>query len=179
MKEIEIKAYLKNKEAVLKKLAELGCVLSVPIKQIDTVYAKVVGNVEEYLTNDHFLRIREKSDGRFIFTIKKTLSKKVLTKLEHETEIKNAKEMEQAIFIMGYQTANRVIKVRQTTNHKEFEICIDEVEKLGSFIEVEKMSTGDADIVRKELNEFLASLGVSVEDEVHKGYDIMALEKGI
>jgi hypothetical protein len=38
------------------------------------------------------------------------------------------------------------------------------------------MSDGDVDQVRKELNGFLFSLGVSVEDEVRKGYDILEIE---
>ncbi len=179
MKEIEVKARLKNKEQVLEKIKLLDCVLSEPIRQIDTVYAKIIGNVEEYLQNDHFVRIREKSDGKFIFTVKKPISRAVLTKAEHETEIKDAKELEQALFLMGYQISNKVIKNRQTAHYGEFEICIDEVEKLGSFIEVEKMSDGDIDLVRKELNEFLTSLDVSPEDEVHKGYDIMAIESRV
>ncbi len=177
MKEIEVKAHLKNKDQVLEKLTVLGCVLSEPVRQIDTVYTRIPAQtVEEYMKNDHFVRIREKSDGRFIFTVKKPLSKQVLTKAEHETEIKDAKELEQALFLMGYQIANKVIKVRRTAHCGEFEICIDEVEKLGSFIEIEKMSNGDVDAVRKELNKFLISLGVSSEDEVHKGYDIMEIE---
>lgn len=179
MKEIEVKAHLRNKEQVLEKLTSLGCVLGEQVRQIDTVYTKIIGNLEEYLTNDHFVRIREKSDGRFIFTVKKPLSKVVLTKAEHETEIKDAKEFEQALFLMGYQLSNKVIKVRQTTKYKGFEICIDEVEKLGLFIEVEKMSDGDVDVARKELNEFLVSLGVPSQDEVHKGYDIMVIENQI
>jgi adenylate cyclase, class 2 len=122
------------------------------------------------------VRIREKSDGRFILTVKKPLSKDVLTKTEHETEIKNAKEMEQALLLMGYQISNKVIKNRRTVNHGEFEICIDEVETLGSFIEIEKMSD-DVETARRELNDFLTALGVASEDEVHKGYDIMTVEK--
>ncbi len=176
-KEIEVKAHLKNDDSVLEKIASLGCVLSEPVRQIDTVYTKIVGTVEDYLKNDHFVRIREKSDGRFIFTVKKPLSKSVLTKAEHETEVKNAIELEQALFLMGYQIANKVIKLRRTTHHGDFEICIDDVEKLGHFIEVERMSEGNVDSVRKELNEFLTSIGVPVEDEVHKGYDIMAIEQ--
>ncbi len=176
MKEIEVKARLKNKDQVLEKLTAFGCALSEPIRQADTVYTKIIGNVEKYLTNDHFVRIREKSDGRYILTIKKPLSKLVLTKAEHETEIKDAKELEQALFLMGYQIANKVVKMRRTGHVGEFEICIDEVEQLGSFIEIEKKSDGDVDLVRKELNDFLSSLGVAPENEVHKGYDIMALE---
>ena len=178
MKEIEVKAYLRNKDQVLCKIKDLGCVLSEPIRQIDTVYTRIPAKtVEEYLKNDHFVRIREKSDGRFIFTVKKPLSREVLTKAEHETEIKDAKELEKALFLMGYQIANKVIKVRRTTEFKDFEICIDEVEDMGLFIEVEKMSDENVDLVRKELNEFIASLGVLLEDEVHKGYDILSIEK--
>lgn len=178
MKEIEVKAYLKNKAHVLEKLTDLGCMLSEPVRQIDTVYTRIPAKtVEEYLKNDHFVRIREKSDGRFVFTVKKPLSRDVLTKAEHETEIKNAKELEQALFLMGYQIANKVIKVRHTAHIKDFEICIDEVEGMGSFIEVEKMSDDDADIVRKDLSVFLSSLGIPLHDEVKKGYDILAIEK--
>ena len=178
MKEIEVKAYLKNKDQILEKLTALGCVLSEPIRQVDTVYTKIPAKtVEEYLKNDHFVRIREKSDGRFIFTVKKPLSKEVLTKAEHETEVKNAKELEQALFLMGYQIANTVIKVRRTTHVKDFEICLDEVEGMGPFIEVEKMSDEDVNVVRKNLNEFIVTLGVSPDDEVRKGYDILAIEK--
>ncbi len=177
MKEIEIKAYLKNEAQVIKKLEELGCSLSQPIRQVDTVYTRIPANtLEEYLTNDHFVRIREKSDGKFIFTVKRPLSKEVLTKAEHETEIMNNKELENALFLMGYQVASKVIKVRKTAYYKDIEICIDEVEKLGAFIEVEKMSDENVDKVRQELHEFLFSLTVSTDDEVRKGYDILEIE---
>ncbi len=179
MKEIEVKAHLKNKDEVKEKLNALGCEFSQPIKQTDVVYAKVVSSLPEFLKNEHFLRIRERSDGKYIFTVKQSKSHAVLTKSEHETEILDKEELEKALFLMGYKIANQVVKVRQTAQYKDFEICLDEVEELGSFIEVEKMSDGDVDEVRRELNEFLLSLNVAKEDEVHKGYDIMAMEKNI
>lgn len=179
MKEIEVKAKLKDKEKVLEKLKSMGCILSLPIKQIDTVYTKIIGNIDEYMKNDHFLRIREKSDGTFIFTVKKPTSWNVLTKSEHETEIKNKNELEQAIFLMGYKIANKVIKNRITTHFNEFEICIDEVEKMGTFIEVEKISGDDINKIRKEVNDFLILLNVSLDDEVKKGYDVIAVENNL
>lgn len=180
MTEVEVKARLRDPETLIKKLQTLGCVLSESIRQIDTVYTRIAATtVEEYLKNDHFVRIREKSDGRFVFTVKKPSSKTLLTKTEYETEIKNAKELEQALFLMGYARANVVIKNRRTAHYKAFEICIDAVDDLGSFIELEKMTDGDAESARRELNAFLSELGVSSRDEVHKGYDIMAIEKEI
>lgn len=178
MKEIEVKAYLKNEKQIIEKIKTLECILSEPIKQVDTVYTRLPAKtVEEYLKNDHFVRIRERSDGKFILTVKKPLSKTVLTKAENETEIKDAKELEKALLLMGYQIANKVIKSRRTAHFNDFEICLDEVENMGTFIEIEKMSDEDVDLVRKELNEFLVTLGVPLEDEVHKGYDILAIER--
>lgn len=180
MKEIEVKARLKDKEKVLSELKKSGCVLGDPVRQIDTVYTRVIGGLQEYLTNDHFVRIREKSDGRFIFTVKvpKAL-KENLVKQEHETEIKNALELEQSLFIMGYKISNKVIKIRYTAKLNDYEICIDEVEDLGSFIEVEKLAEHDSDeaVILKELQAFLFSLGISESDEVKKGYDILMIEK--
>ncbi len=184
MKEIEIKSHLKNKQAVISKLEKLGCVLSAPIRQIDTVYTKIIGRVDEFLKNNHFVRIREKSDGSNVLTVKinksRTKTADELVKIEHETEIEDAKEMESILFMMGYSISNKVVKIRQTAKYKEYEICLDDVEELGSFIEIEKMAQNDfADehIILDELNSFMASLEISKTDTINKGYDVMMVEK--
>ncbi|MCE9549208.1 hypothetical protein K8Q98_02305 [Candidatus Nomurabacteria bacterium] len=111
MKEIEIKSYLRDKNKVISNLENLGCVLSEPIKQIDTVYARIIGKVEEYLSNDHFVRIREKSDGKFIFTVKGFVGgRKDLVKTEHETEILKPKEMESALLSLGVPDTDSINK---------------------------------------------------------------------
>ncbi len=176
MKEIEIKAYLKNKSAVLKKLAELGCELSEPVIQTDTVFAKVVAPYADYLKNEYFIRIREKNDGTFLFTVKMQMSTE-LTKTEYETKIDNGNAMMQALVAMGYQQANRLKKIRQIAHYGDFEICIDAIEGLGEFIEIEKMSNDDENTVRSELETFLYALGVSPEDETKKGYDMLVMEQ--
>jgi len=181
MKEIEVKAYLRDKIKVLTKIESLGYVFSEPVKQIDTVYARTVGSVEEYLKNDHFVRIREKSDGEYIFTVKvPKVIKENLVKREYETKINNIVELEQSLFVMGYKIANKVVKIRRTAKREDFEICMDSVEDLGDFIEIEKMFSDekiDGDAVLKELQNFLVSFGIDLSDEVKKGYDILMLEK--
>jgi len=181
MREIEVKAKLGDEEKVTSELKKLGAVFSEPIKQIDTVYTKIIGDVEEYLKNDHFVRIRERSDGRFIFTVKvPKAARENLAKTEHETEVKDAKELEQCLFLMGYKTSNKVTKIRRSCKIKDYEICLDEVEELGTFVEIEKMvkdeEISDQDVLN-ELKNFLFSLGVERESEVRKGYDILMIEK--
>jgi adenylate cyclase class 2 len=174
MKEIEVKAKVKNKEMLVKALTMLGCELSAPITQGDTCYAKNADTLEAYFTNDHFLRIRKTNDGTYIFTVKQPM-KQALSKIEHETQIMNPIELEHALFLMGYKKANSVEKSRQIAHYKDYEICFDEVKDLGSFIEVEKFSEENPDHIREELFNFLISLGVSKEDEVNEGYDILIM----
>jgi adenylate cyclase class 2 len=176
MKEIEVKAKVKNKEALVSELKQIGCELSVPIVQTDTCYATSAGSLAQYLKSEQFLRIRKTNDGRYIFTVKQPM-KQALSKIEHETEVINADELEQALFLLGYKKANKVEKSRQTTHYKDYEICLDEVTDLGSFIEVEKFSEDDPDAIREELFSFLMSLGVLKEDEVNVGYDILIMKK--
>jgi adenylate cyclase, class 2 len=69
------------------------------------------------------------------------------------------------------------VKKRQTTHCDGYEICLDEVEGLGAFIELEKIAEEkDAGHIQKQMLEFLISLGISPDDQVKKGYDILMLE---
>lgn len=177
MKEIEVKAHVSDLNTLVQKLTDLGCVFADPIHQIDTVFVKNLGSREVYESNDHFLRIREVSNGKKIFTFKQPLQRGTLMKTEHETEISNAEEFEKALLMMGYFASNIVKKERKIAHYKEYEICLDVVEELGSFIEIEKLSADDPESVRRELFDFLMTLGISPENETKKGYDIQMIEK--
>ena len=177
MKEIEIKARLKDKKAVVTKLEELGCVFGKVMTQRDVVYVKNVGSFEIFNSNDAFLRIRVKDNSKILFTVKKPM-KNDLDALEHEVEVSSKEEMEQAILLMGFKEAVRINKTRQTTTYNGCEICIDDVEGLGGFIEMEKLATeGDSEQVQEELFKFFESIGIKKEDRVFLGYDNLILSK--
>jgi adenylate cyclase class 2 len=85
--------------------------------------------------------------------------------------------MAEIVLLMGYYEFNTVSKVRRKCRYKNYEICLDEVEELGNFIEVEKMSDEPSEVVQEELFTFLESLGISREDRATKGYDILLYQK--
>ena len=177
MKEIEIKAKLNNREDVVEKLKALGCVFEPAITQEDVVYVKNIGSLEDFRNNDVFLRIRIKNKGKILFTLKKRMSND-LDALEHEVEVSSKEEMEQALFLMGYKEAVRVNKTRVITHHDSCEICIDEVENLGSFIEMEKLTEeGNSEQIQEELFKFFESIGIKQDDRVLSGYDILMIQK--
>ncbi|MDB5203998.1 MAG: putative Adenylyl cyclase CyaB [Candidatus Taylorbacteria bacterium] len=176
MREIEVKARLINKDGVVSKLESLGCVFEEPKTQHDMVYVEKVGDINTFSSNKIFLRIR-KSNNKIIFTLK-TNGENSLSKIEHEIEINSEGEMESILKLLKYLPAVTVNKKRITTHYKEFEICVDNVEDLGDFIEVERiMDEGSAEKIQDEMFEFLESLGVKKEDRVFEGYDILMLRK--
>ena len=100
-----------------------------------------------------------------------------LVKREHEVVVDSADEARKILSMLGLQEAVRVIKKRQTAHYNDYEICLDDVEGLGSFIELEKMAdeVGAAQI-QQQMMDFLQLLGVAPEDQVKKGYDILMIE---
>jgi adenylate cyclase class 2 len=103
-------------------------------------------------------------------------------KLEAETAVGDDEAMERIIAYLGYDTLIRVNKVRTKTHVGEIEICLDEVEGLGTFIEVERMiaDDGDGEAAIAGLEEFLKGLGIAKIDRVFtRGYDVLLYERGL
>jgi adenylate cyclase class 2 len=178
--EIEVKAKLKDSGAVFEKLSALGCQFSDVKTQDDMVWVSKTGSLEDFLSNSVFLRIRIQNGEKVILTAKSPKAKSgdaSLVKREHEVVVSSADEARNILSMLGLQEAVRVVKKRQTANYDGYEICMDDVENLGSFIELEKMAEEkDASQIQKQMIEFLLTLGILPEDQVKKGYDILMLE---
>ena len=180
--EIEIKARLRDREETIRQLEARGCVFDAISIQDDTVFVQKTGSLAEYLSNDVFMRIRIQNGDRTILTAKKPVRKsaEVLVKHEHETVVESAEQTKAILELLGYTAAVHTVKSRQAGHVGEYEVCLDEIEGLGSFIELEKMGdAADAEHIQAHMGEFLVSLGVAPEDRVTKGYDILMVEKEI
>jgi len=182
MEEIEVKAVLKDKDGVIAKLKELGCEFGSAVVQEDTIYAKEVGSLSTFLSNELFLRLRVHDGGKVIFTAKyhKDRERSLLSApTEHEVGVDDRDTMERILMLQGYQEAMRVNKKRMTGHYKQWEICLDEVEGLGSFIEVEQLADTSVSVkeVQDAMYEFLATLGIEKEEGTVMRYDIMLLNK--
>ncbi len=175
MKEIEVKCKISNPERLMQKLSELGIELSAPITQEDKVYFPKGIRFEERATAPA-LRIR-KNNGAFLFTYKIPLANN-LDKLEYESGIDNPEAMAAICEQLGFELQVSINKVRRKAEHSGYEICVDEVEGLGSYIEVEKLSAdGDSEQIQNEIFSFMQTLGIQQEDRVFDGYDIMIFKK--
>lgn len=170
-KEIEIKARITNLEIIKNALEKLGCVFTPPKTQDDTIFINFTGNYAKFMPGTNFLRIR-KTNGKILFTLKQAQANE-LDCIEKEFEISNAEACADALALMGYLPKITVHKTRMKTKYHDMEICLDEVKDLGSFIEVEKMATGDGEKVQEELFTFLEQFGITRADRVMHGYDTL------
>ena len=173
MREIEIKLKAKNFEELEQKLKDKSCVLSEPISQHDVIYS-TKSNGEEFTSakeGDVIIRIRHLKDKAQL-NLKQQRSGE-MDNLEYETEVEDPEEMHKILTTLGWKPVIEVKKMRRKGKLGKYEVCLDEVEKLGTFVELEKLTGDDAnpEEVREELFKELESLGLSRTDEETRGYD--------
>ncbi len=179
MYEVEVKAHLRDRASVIKKLKDLGCAFSEELHQVDRIFVPKGTPFPSPLTTP-VLRVR-KQNNTYIFTLKISQSSRQ-DSLEKELEIKDGEKMLEILHLIGYEEFISVDKKRIKTKLNDIEIVLDDVKNLGEFIEAEKIVTHenqeDRKKIQEELFEFLETLGVKKEDRVIDGkYDIMLHEK--
>jgi len=181
MQEIEVKVKTKDNDEVIRQLEAAGCVFSQAIEQDDMTYATTKESMDAFMRSKVFVRIRQVTGGDTIFTVKydEVRHEIGMAALEHEVRVDSAEELDAMLQIMGFKRIVRVKKSRRKTTYKNYEICVDDVEELGSYMEIEKLAEKDADphTVHEELVGVLESLGIDLEGRVSKGYDMITLER--
>lgn len=181
MREIEIKVRLQDKKGLLAALAAKGVVLSEPVYQRDQVFG-LPGEAGGDGNTAPWLRVRTETRGRgdneterTLFTLKRAVTGQ-LDSIEHETGVDDPDAVIAIVKELGFVAFSDVSKIRQTGTLNGIEVCVDSVEGLGDFIELEQLADEDADPVAivNGLWREMAELGIgSRHDEVTDGYDIL------
>lgn len=175
MREIEIKLRVPNLEVIASKLEKLGCVISEPIiqKDINFIHKDDVTWYEPLILGFVYPRLRIQEGKPLTFTVKKPL-KNESDCMEYELHIDNADELRGMMELLGYKEGTTVKKTRRKCSYKDYTITLDRVEKLGSFIEIEKLVTeGNPEKIQEEMFLFAEkNFGLSRKDMVLQGYDI-------
>lgn len=179
MYEVEVKAHLRDRATLIKKLESFGCKFSAELHQIDHIFNRE-GEVFPPPLTSPVLRVRKEND-RYLFTLKISQSGRQ-DSLERELEIKDGEMMIQILKLLKWQETVLVDKKRIKTKLNDIEIVLDDVKDLGEFIEVEKIvkneNHADRKKIQDELCDFLETIGISKADLlVNHKYDIMLEEK--
>jgi adenylate cyclase class 2 len=170
VREVEVKYHVRDTEALLVALKAQQVELSSPVRQDDQAYAPQGWSYGESKLGVPFVRLRT-VDGRHLFTLKQP-AENALSCDEHECIVSDRDQMHAAIVAMGFYPTVRIVKTRRTGVLGDVHLCVDEVEDLGVFLELERMVprplSGEA--VQAELIGLVASLGIEAE-RTHETYD--------
>ena len=176
MREIEIKARANNIPSIVEAITRQGGSVSEPIIQHDRVYG-MVGVAGASENGEPWLRIRSETKAgvtKQLFTLKKSITNQ-MDSIEHETEVLDEKEIEAIIKHLNFVPYSDLTKTRRKAKIGEVEVCVDHLEGLGDFIELEKLTDEVVayDVVIAELWTIFESLGVIKADEITDGYDVL------
>jgi adenylate cyclase class 2 len=152
--EVEMKFPVPELAAIEGRLAELGAAISAAQTEIDVYFAHPA---RDFARTDEALRVRRK--GRANFLTYKGPKVDAVTKTRHEIDLPLPPEEETAqqwmrlLEALGFTIAGEVRKSRRKAHvawqGRRVEVSLDEVEHLGTFVELELVvDSADAEAVK-------------------------------
>lgn len=182
MIEVEVKLPLFRRSITERKLLELGFVAEDLIRESDMYYNS---KTHDFMKTDEALRIRQ-SDNMTRLTARSILTYKgpklddiSMTRKELETEVSSPQTCDAILSSLGYTPFFPVNKLRQYYRKGEVEACVDQVENLGSFLELEIMVEEESgrEEALKKIETILHDLDLSLSESTTLSYLCMLMKK--
>ncbi|WP_159944648.1 MULTISPECIES: class IV adenylate cyclase [unclassified Nocardiopsis] len=163
MREIETKYRVGDLDALLIALKEAGVDLGETVFQDDQAYAPAGWEPGMPKAGRTFCRLRTQ-DGLHVFTTKTPLAN-TMECTEFESVVSDREQMHAAVLQMGYIPSVRIVKHRRVGAAGEILVCVDVVEHVGAFLELEMTVDDDRDgvAVQADLDAWARGLGVELE----------------
>ncbi len=155
MIEVEVKARAPDDTA--KRIAALGATLLVVENHHDLYFNS---SQRDFRLSDEALRIRIKQEGARLTYKGPKLDQTTKSRLERTVKIDDPLQMEQILFALGFVLSAEVRKKRAKYSYEGVVLALDEVEGLGSFVEVEAAGEGDYEEQRRKVLSILSRLGL-------------------
>jgi adenylate cyclase, class 2 len=132
--EIELRFKVKNLKFIENKLINQKAKLIKNKKQVDKYFGEI--NLYKKINYSFLLRIREEGNKVFL-TYKGDNFKKAGVWQEYDFLIKDFKKAELMIKDMGFDQVITVKKKRREYSLDNLNVCLDQIEALGKFVEIE------------------------------------------
>ncbi len=174
--EVEVKLAINDLEELEYSLVEKGAQLEEMVKQKDHYYIHPSRNFGK---TDEALRIREEGEKIFLTYKGPKIDSKSKTRVEIETEISSYYEMNLILEKLGFQIAIIIEKERKIYNFDGAKFCLDQVETIGSFLEVEQVIENDKEYaqIQQKLFDKIRLFNLNPEENIRDSYMEMILSK--
>lgn len=182
MIEVEVKLPLFRRSMTERALMEAGFVSGDLIQESDIYYQS---DFHDFMKRDEALRIRQsdnlsKLTSKCVLTFKgPKLDQISMTRNELETEVSSPEDCRGILQALGYKPLFPVNKLRQYYHKDSITACVDQVENLGSFLEVEILVENEEkrEDCLQIIEEILAKLDLSLSDTTTLSYLCMLQRK--
>ena len=175
MIEVEVKLKIRDRKETADKLSMLDFQMGNQKKEIDIYFDNKEGTFRK---EDKALRIRQcenltENECICYMTYKgPKLDSISMTRKEVEMQIEDEKTGREMLENLGFASVHPVVKLRQYYHKKNLTACLDQVDGLGDFLELEMMA--DCEEKREEaLGDIIAvlgDLGYGKEDIIRTSY---------
>ena len=171
MIEVEIKAKIDNIQEIETFLKDMNAKFIEQIREVDRYYQHPC---RDFATTDEALRLREKNNEIKLTYKGPKLNKISKTREEFEINIdkKSLNTFHKILERIGFTLWGIVEKTRRIYQIEEITISLDQVKKLGAYIEFEIMvkSNSDIDQALKKIFALASKIGIKKEDYIRKSY---------
>ena len=176
MIECEVKLKIEKPKEIIDKLTALDFVECDQLTETDTYFDNRNNEIRD---NDSALRVRETVNHTTSQTYSqinfkgKRLDKKTMSRPEYESEVDSAETMIKILGNLGYNPVSpKVIKNRKIMRSHSITACVDSVEGLGDFLELEVIVETEKEKEQEltRIEGILASLGYSINDTTTTSY---------
>ncbi len=129
----------------------------------------------DFAETDEALRVRRDVEGITITYKGRKVDAETKTREEIKVSLDSFDRMVMILEKLGFRVAGEVRKRRKIYRDGEITICIDWLEGLGSFVELE-IESEDVEGAKKKLFEYAGRLGLSMEKSIRTSYLEMVLD---
>lgn len=173
--EVELKVKILSKEEIINKLENLNFIESSLVVETDTYFTS---SHHDFISLDEALRIRNvlnksTNETKSVITYKGAkLDNVSMSRKELETEIKDSKIVKEILENIGFKSVPPLIKERQYLKNNNITACVDTVNGLGEYLELEIIVENNYEKEKSlvELENLLLKLGYSMKDTISTSY---------
>lgn len=184
MIEVEIKLPIKERPVIGSRLQEQGFIPGDLVKESDTYFTSKERDIRKRGEAFRIRRTENKTSGETsaVITFKGQKTDSVsMTRKELETGVEDPDICEEIFLSIGLEPMRPVVKLRQYYHRDHMTACMDRVEGLGDFLELEILAAdenGKEEALAK-IEDMLGKLGYGMEDTTRTSYLTMLQRCGI
>ncbi len=173
MLEVEVRAKVDSFRSIRERLNDMARFMG-STHQADTIFGhpNFLDSESKVIEGGVISRIRESGD-RKVLEFKEISRERGGLELKHE--ITDPVKIKEFLEKLGFKEAFTINKVRETYLYRDFLVCLDTVEELGKFIEVEKFANSEKEAgeIWKQCFDVLKDIVPEAEVEHRKYGDMM------